>query len=252
MYKIPANTLFTGKNLIYVPECHSTNTLALELALKPAFNEGSVIITDNQIAGRGQRGNTWEAAVGKNLTFSIVLKPVFLAIRDQFFLNIFTSLAVYDFLRIAANVMASIKWPNDILVDGKKICGILIENQIRSSQVSISVVGVGININQSEFNLNTATSLAAIKGEQFLLQVMLDCFLESFEARYLQLRQGNLAALKEEYLQQLYWRDQNRLFTSNGISFQGKITGIDEIGKLIVETENGKSVFDIKEISFVN
>jgi BirA family biotin operon repressor/biotin-[acetyl-CoA-carboxylase] ligase len=240
-----------GKNMIYVPECHSTNTLALELASQPSIIEGSVIITDHQTAGRGQRGNTWEAAKGKNLTFSVVLRPLFLPIKDQFFLNIFTSLAIHDFLRDKINAIIRIKWPNDILINNKKIGGILIENQIRASQVSITVVGIGLNVNQVDFNVGTATSLAALTGSEQGLSQLLEQLLQCLEARYLQLRQGNLNALREEYLQQLYWRGEDHVFTSGGISIQGKITGIDESGRLAMDTVEGVRSFDIKEISYV-
>ena len=251
MYKIPANTLFIGKSLIYVPECHSTNSLALEMSQQRSVLDGTVVITDNQTAGRGQRGNTWEAAQGKNLTFSIVLQPLFLAVKDQFFLNIFTSLAIQDFLSDKTSATVKIKWPNDILVNGKKICGILIENQIRGLQVSNTIAGIGLNINQSEFNIATATSLCVVLNKQFDLQLVFDELIGCIEARYMQLRKGSMATLKEEYLQQLYWQGEDHVFTSNGISFTGKINGIDEVGKLSIDTREGERYFDIKEISYV-
>ncbi len=88
MYKIPANTLFMGKNLVYVPECHSTNTLALELSQRTSVAEGTIVITDNQTNGRGQRGNEWFSEPYKNLTFSLIVKPTFLKPIDQFNLTI--------------------------------------------------------------------------------------------------------------------------------------------------------------------
>ena len=120
MYKIPANTLFTGKNLVFVPDCPSTNTLALEISQQSPVKEGTVVITDQQTAGKGQRGNTWEAEPRQNLTFSLILKPTFLAVNKQFYLNIVICLALKDYLRQKTSGPVHIKWPNDILVHQKK------------------------------------------------------------------------------------------------------------------------------------
>jgi BirA family biotin operon repressor/biotin-[acetyl-CoA-carboxylase] ligase len=240
-----------GKNLIYVPECHSTNTLALELAAQPSITEGTVVVTNHQTAGRGQRGNSWEAAKGKNLTFSVILKPGFLTLKNQFFLNIFTSLAIRDFLCDKSDAIFKIKWPNDILLNGKKICGILIENQIRGSQVSTSILGIGLNINQEAFENLSATSLTLNTGREHSLPIELESVLTFLEARYLQLRQNNLDVLKSEYLQHLYLKGEEHRFVSNNTTFTGKISGIDEIGMLSVETSNGTRTFDVKEISYV-
>lgn len=87
MYKILANTLFFGKNIVYVPECHSTNTLLVEMVAKANMIEGTLVITNHQLKGRGQRGNSWEAEPGLNLTFSILLRPSFLTVAEQFFFN---------------------------------------------------------------------------------------------------------------------------------------------------------------------
>jgi BirA family biotin operon repressor/biotin-[acetyl-CoA-carboxylase] ligase len=251
LYKIPANTLFIGKKLIFVPECHSTNSLALEFSQHSDLVDGTVVITDHQTAGRGQRGNGWEAEAGKNLTLSIILKPSFLAIKDQFFLNIFTSLAVCDVVADLTSIPAHVKWPNDIMVQGKKLSGILIENQLRGNLVSSTVVGIGLNVNQQYFGVSTATSLSLLLGRELLLNYILEELLVKIESRFLQLRQNKLALLKEEYLQSLYWRNELRMFSSSGKKFNGSISGIDELGKLAVATETGPRLFDMKEITYV-
>src|SRR4051794_34289976 len=102
-----------GKNLVFVPECHSTNDLALQLCQQSAVLEGSVVITLNQTKGRGQRGNSWETEPGKNLTLSLIVKPAFLAIQDQFMLNVISSLGVLDYLRDSSTSKLHVKWPND-------------------------------------------------------------------------------------------------------------------------------------------
>ncbi len=251
MYKISANTLFTGQQLVFVPECHSTNSLASELATQSILSEGTVIITPNQTAGRGQRGNSWETAAGMNLTFSILIKPTFLSVKNQFYLTIITSLAVTDFLKEQSVAEVRIKWPNDILVDKKKIGGILIENSVQQETIQQSIVGIGLNINQNNFSIPTATSLAIVKNQDFDLNQSLNSLLENFEKKYLQLRSGELAKLKSEYLENLFGLGEPRSFISNGEEFEGTIEGVNENGELIVFSSNQKKSYNLKEISFV-
>jgi BirA family transcriptional regulator, biotin operon repressor / biotin---[acetyl-CoA-carboxylase] ligase len=251
LYKIPANTLFLGKHLVFVPECHSTNTLALQMSQNPSLSEGTVIITNNQTAGRGQRGNSWEAAPGMNLTFSVIMRPGFLPVKEQFYLTVVTSLALSDYLAGKTHQPVSIKWPNDILVHGKKICGLLLENQLQGSQVIAAVIGIGLNVNQTAFTTSTATSLQQLLRVTLDLEVVLHEVLGCLETRYLQLRQHKQQVLKAEYLEMLYRRNQKHLFSSRDITFEGTITGIDENGKLAVETSEGIRYFGIKEIGFI-
>ncbi|MBT1704130.1 biotin--[acetyl-CoA-carboxylase] ligase [Chryseosolibacter indicus] len=252
MYKIPANTLFLAKNIVFVPECHSTNTLALELSQQPHTSDGTVVITEHQTLGRGQRGNTWEAEPGKNLTFSVILKPAFLPVKNQFFLNIFASLAIYDLLRNKTDGQINIKWPNDIYINGKKLCGILIENQIRGSQVSNTILGIGLNVNQRTFSRTTATSLSLVTDKNYDLPELLQELSGCLEARYLQLRAADYKQLKEEYLNKLYWIKEKHTFAARENEFIGQIIGVDENGRLLVETPKGVEFFDVKEISYVN
>lgn len=251
MYKIPANTLFLGKQLVFVPECHSTNTLGLQLGQNPSTVEGTTIITNKQTSGRGQRGNTWEAAPGMNLTVSIILKPGFLAVKDQFYLTIVSSLAIYDFLQGKTDLPIAIKWPNDILVQNKKICGILIENMIQGSTLATAVAGIGLNVNQMEFNVDSATSLKLLIQKETPIESVLHDVLGYLEKRYLQLRHQQYVQLKQEYLSKMYWRNELRTFASNEGTFQGAIREIDDNGKLIIETDDGLSFFSIKEIQFI-
>jgi len=251
LYKISANTLFTGQRLVFVPECHSTNSLASELATQSILSEGTVVITSHQTAGRGQPGNRWETAAGMNLTFSILLKPSFLSVKDQFYLTIITSLAVTEFLNAQSVAEVKIKWPNDILVGKKKICGILIENSIQKEVIQQSIVGIGLNINQHNFSAPSATSLANVTNKNFNLNESLNLLLEAFEKKYLQLRSGKLAELKREYLENLFGRGQVRAFFSNGKEFEGRIEDVNENGELVVSITNERRNYNLKEISFV-
>ena len=111
-----------------MPECHSTNSLLLDLTRKISQPEGTIVITKQQSRGRGQHGNSWESEPGKNLTLSLLLKPNFLAVKQQFYLTMAFSLGVCDFLTERSIGNVKIKWPNDILVNERKVAGILIEN----------------------------------------------------------------------------------------------------------------------------
>lgn len=251
MYKIPANTLFIGKNLVYVPECHSTNTLASELCQRTSAVEGTVVITDNQTKGRGQRGNSWFSDPHKNITFSLIVRPTFLKPIDQFNLTIAISLALRDFLTHRASGSVKIKWPNDILVNDKKVCGILIENTITSETIQYSVVGIGLNVNQDSFLIESATSMKTIAGHDFTLSDEWSLLCEFLERRYLQLRSGKITELKNEYLNSLYGKGDLRRFMDASGEMQGVIDGINQQGKLLILVDGDIKSYDLKEIRFI-
>ncbi|HEY0655752.1 MAG TPA: biotin--[acetyl-CoA-carboxylase] ligase [Chryseosolibacter sp.] len=252
MYKSPANTLFVGKNVVFVPECHSTNTLAAQLSQNSTVSEGTVVITRHQTAGRGQRGNTWHVQPGVNLTLSVMLTPGFLLIKDQFFLNIITSLAVRETLvELLSTPDISIKWPNDILVHEKKICGILIENQLAGSSIQTSIVGIGLNVNQENFELPNATSMLLQTNRQFELQAVFDLLMGKIEVHYMKLRQQKYSAEKHDYLKALYRRGEHHRFEAAGESFSGEIVGIDDAGRLAVSTGSEIEYFEVKQIRYL-
>ena len=252
MYKIPASTLFLGKNLLFMPECHSTNSWALDLCQQSCPAEGTLVITDHQTSGRGQRGNSWEAQPGMNLTFSLILKPKFLAIKDQFMLSIMISVSLRDYLAGLLKKYVLIKWPNDILVNEFKICGILIENQLMAGLINYAIVGIGLNVNQKNFASPTATSISLTQGSTLHLQDVLNGLLEAIEVRYLQLRQNKLTQLRDEYLAHLYRKDMPSAFVAGDQQFEGKIVGVDELGRLKVLIQGGVKTFDTKEIAFAD
>ncbi len=251
MYKIPANTLFVGKNLVYVPVCHSTNSLALDISQKAATPEGTLVVCDHQQAGRGQRGNGWEAEPNKNLHFSVILKPTFLAIADQFLLNQSISLAVVDCLSEQLSLDAKIKWPNDIFINTKKVGGILIENSLSGDILQQSVIGIGLNVNQERFEAVNASSLSRISNHYFSLAGMLEQLLEKIESRYLQLKRGERHAIQNEYLQKLFRINETHSYIADNIEFDGEIIGVDERGRLILKTSSEEKYFDVKQVRFV-
>jgi BirA family biotin operon repressor/biotin-[acetyl-CoA-carboxylase] ligase len=219
---------------------------------KPA--EGTVLFTNNQTAGRGQRGNRWEAAPEQNLTFSLVLYPKFLTIQEQFCLTISISLAIFDLLTELPLKNPQIKWPNDLYVGEMKVGGMLIENLIKGNQLEASVVGIGLNVNQTQFSTAAATSLKLETGQFFNREELICKLLLSIEKRYLQLKRlgRNREGMVNEYLKAMLGYQQTRIFRAGSIVFSGIITGIDSIGRLLVEDRQGLTQpYAIKEIEFV-
>lgn len=254
MYNIQPNTLFTGKLIRYLPTCHSTNDIAVEMIQSENIVfEGTVIITDNQTAGRGQRGNSWEASLGENLTFSLILKPNFLKASDQFQLNVAISMGVFDFLSEFIDENLSVKWSNDIYCGDKKMGGILIENSLQGYQIGHSIIGIGLNINQLEFSNLRATSLRNITKNplKYDLAEMLKKLLENLEKNYLKIKNNNYRTLKIKYLSNLYRFQKYHYFKRNEKQFLGKIVGIDDTGKLGIETDEDVIYFDFKEVEFI-
>jgi BirA family biotin operon repressor/biotin-[acetyl-CoA-carboxylase] ligase len=251
LYKIPANTLFMGHSVVFMPECHSTNDEASQLIESTNILEGTVVITHHQTSGRGQRGNTWVSEPGKNLTFSLLIKPAFLNAQDQFLLNKAFSLGLYDYLDGALKGAVKIKWPNDMVVNEKKICGILIENQIQGQNIQHSIVGIGLNVNQENFSMQTATSMKVVNSQEFILENVLPELLGRLETRYLQLRSGNLEEMNSDYLSALYWLGERHLFKKAEEIFEGTITGIDPYGKLKVNVDGTTEYFELKQIQFL-
>jgi BirA family transcriptional regulator, biotin operon repressor / biotin---[acetyl-CoA-carboxylase] ligase len=255
LYKIHPKTLFIGQNSYYLPSCQSTNDEAADLIAQSDPPEGTVIITDNQTAGRGQRGNTWITEPGLNLTFSTILRPNFLTPSEQFWLNIAFSLGVADALQPLTDGLLRIKWPNDIYVDNQKLGGILIENTLQGSKLAWSVIGLGLNVNQAAFPVGTATSLQARfpLPDGYYLPAILTTLCEAIEQRYLQLKANHRNALKASYLQQLFRYGERHLFKDvlQDNYFEGTIANVNENGQLIVTANGQNQVFNFKEIEFI-
>jgi BirA family biotin operon repressor/biotin-[acetyl-CoA-carboxylase] ligase len=146
------SSLFIGQNFFTLKEVDSTNNFLKELLSNSTpLVEGTVIMAENQYAGRGQQHKSWHTEPGKNLTFSILLMPVFLPVEDQFDLTRVVSLGVFDALWPITGNKLKIKWPNDLYYGDNKLGGILIENIIQSGKIKASVIGIGLNINQESF-----------------------------------------------------------------------------------------------------
>lgn len=251
MYKILANTLFLGKDIQYLPECHSTNDMAFQLVRNKKAQEGTVIICDHQQAGKGQRGNQWESEPGKNLTFSLILKPAFLDASEQFYLNMAVSCAIRKVLTDYFPLI-QIKWPNDLIVpQSGKIGGVLIENSIGKSGWEVAVVGIGLNINQTDFGSEKAVSLKNLTSLDYSLQELLRQLVTQLEQYYLALRKRKFAQIHTDYLSHLFLYQEWATYEAEGDFFEGKIIAVQADGKLELELKGGsKQSFGFQAIRF--
>ena len=239
--------------MIYLPSCHSTNDIAAELVLKGLADEGTIVITDNQVKGKGQRGAEWYSEPSKNFTFSIILRPSFLSIAEQFLLSQTVALAIYNYVSLYS-IEVKIKWPNDIYVSSKKISGTLIENSIQGTSLGHSIVGIGINVNQTEFFNPKSTSLANVLGHQLSLTSEFYKLVSLLDSGYLKLKSMQQAdTIRNRYLSNLLGYNQLNSFKYKGELVGGTVTGITDSGKLCLKlnTENSVKEFDLKEIQWV-
>lgn len=210
-------------------------------------------MAEEQFAGRGQVNNTWVSEPGKNLTVSILLKPAFLPVDQQFLLNQTVCLALNDVLSRYFDNAATIKWPNDCYVGHRKIGGLLIENMIQGDRIRHSVIGIGLNINQVVYpdELKNVTSFKKILHRDYDLREILGEICIALEGRYLQLKGGHTTEIKEQYLERLYKRNVLSAFRTAEGTVEGRILGISRYGLLEVEIAGEIRHFGLKEIEFI-
>jgi BirA family transcriptional regulator, biotin operon repressor / biotin---[acetyl-CoA-carboxylase] ligase len=251
-YLPPIDTQFIGQHIIYEAVCASTNSFSVQCMAEKDLPEGTVVITDHQHRGRGQGDRVWHSEPYKNLTFSVILYPTFLAAQQIFSLNIITTVAIKRVLSLYIPNRLYIKWPNDIYYQEKKLGGILIENVIQKNKLKASVIGIGLNVNQTNFSFQTPTSLSLICQRNNSLQGLLAQLLVGLERNYLRLQAQDMTLLKSKYLKNMYWIHEVRTFRDAHHTFQGTIKGVDTAGKLVIEQADGiLKCYHQQEVVFV-
>lgn len=240
--------------IIHLEEVDSTNSYII----READNLQSPVMATafRQTAGQGQRGNSWESEEGKNLTFSIFYRAIFLRPIEQFAMSEAVALAVTDFLGMHG-IQAKVKWPNDIYVDDHKICGILIRHSILGDSLDKSVIGVGININQTHFvsDAPNPVSMRQLTGKLYNLRM-----LEEEIARLMERRLDSLGdirlreALHSEFFGKL-WRGDGMPHpftdTATGHAFDASIESIAPHGPISLRLTDGSlRTYAFKEVSF--
>jgi BirA family biotin operon repressor/biotin-[acetyl-CoA-carboxylase] ligase len=249
-------TLFIGKTPIFLPQTDSTNSYAIGLLKNVNLSEGTVVHTAFQSAGKGQRGSAWSSEPLSNLAASVILKPTFLELKNHFYLYQVAALACFDTLSELFDKRhfdVKIKWPNDMLVNGKKICGILIENTISGENIKHSVIGVGMNLNQQHFtDLPNATSYKMITGESITEKQVLNMLCFHLEHNYMALKQNRLEHIRQRYLEHLYGIDKRLQFEMKSGVHNLLVKGVSANGLLhLVDEHGGHIEADVKELKWL-
>ena len=260
MNKYQAPSEFIGRQTIFLESCESTNSLALAACTENTAEEGLVIIAEHQTKGRGQMGNRWDSKIGENLLFSIVLKPSISA-AEQFFLSksvacgIIEGISNWAKLNFGRSLPLSIKWPNDLYINEKKLGGILIENQWNSGKWTHSVVGIGLNINQTSFEGLRATSLKEQLGSSESLEKpdLFNSICLGIEKYYKLCEERHFERIDDTYHSYLFRLNEWHLYQDQSTQeiFDGKILRVNEQGLVIIEKQNGYKMYDLKEIIFI-
>lgn len=231
-----------NRNIIRYDQIDSTNTRMKELAKEGAAH-GTVVVADSQTAGKGRRGRIWSSLDGQNLYMTILLRPQ-LETRKASMLTLIMAYSIGKVLDHFGYKNVQIKWPNDVLINKKKVCGILTEMVLNGTSIDYVMIGSGINVNAREFPeelSDKATSLALESGHNVEREYLLECILERFDQDYQEfLKCGDLSFLKEGYEQMLVNRNETVCVLEPEQEYRGVSLGINEQGELIVEKENGE------------
>ena len=245
---------FNDMKLIKLDAIDSTNDFLKALSGKQLLENFTVVSAENQTNGKGQMGSKWNSEIGKNLTFSILIKKILKKNSEIFDLNVAIALSILSSLETDKIPNLTIKWPNDIMSDNKKIAGILIENTIKSNGEIISIVGIGLNVNQINFeNLPKATSLAVVMGFEFDKEMLLLNIDAAIKTNIAVLENNLASELWLEYNQKLFKKGVPMPFSnSKEEKFMGIIQNVNSLGQLSVLLENDAiETFGIKEIQML-
>lgn len=243
---------FRDRAIIDLDTVDSTNNYAanmLKLSSPPA---GTVITAQEQTNGRGQRGSSWTAFKGDNLLASIIVYPKFLAPDETFMLSRITALAIREAIEALTDKDVFIKWPNDIIVEDKKICGILIENNWSDFKIQSAIIGFGINVNQDKFMIPKATSVKNVIGHFIPLSEIQKTTLAYFDSWYSRLESGQKDFIKAEYEKHLFKKNEMAEFIFEDRKIKATIQGVNASGHLILlDSEGNKLSADLKQIAML-
>lgn len=239
--------LFFDIDLIFLKKIDSTN---LFLSKKNnLLKDWTIVWTNNQTNGKGNIDNHWISEKNKNLIFSISLNPGII-IKDYFMLNIIISNAIHKTLSLYSNNIW-IKWPNDIILMDKKICGILIKNKIYKKNIIMSIIGIGLNVNQTYFgNILKASSISNILGKTFNIKKLLINIIYFIQKEFIIYNKYGKKIIKNYYIKYLYKKNEKSIFKIKKFQYHGIIKNVTDDGRLLVslEIENIPISFSTKEI----
>ena len=242
-------------NIIKLDAIDSTNNYLKKIILNEGINDYTVVTAKFQTQGKGQLGTEWESEHSKNLICSVYKKEINIKVQDQFVISALVSLALIKTLRKVNLSNMHIKWPNDIMSDNKKICGILIENIVKENYIKDTVIGIGLNVNQTIFNnLPNAASIKNLIGTTCSIDEILKDLVKNVKYYFNELDKSSINSIFEKYEDALFRINKPSTFkNSKGEIFSGYIKGVSRLGKLSVMLEdNLVESYDLKEISMLN
>ncbi len=245
------DTEWAGCEIYYFDSIDSTNTKAKELA-EAGHPAGTLVVADQQVSGKGRRGRSWESPHGTGIFMTLVLKPD-INPNNASMLTLVAAMATAGAISRVTGKNAQIKWPNDIVIDGKKICGILTEMSAQFDYINHIVIGIGINVHNEAFPeeiRETAGSLYLTCGQRFHRADLIEAFLEEFEKYYaVYLETEDMEGLYKEYNQMLANLGRQVKVLDPKDPFEGKAMGITKKGELIVDTWESRKLVSSGEVS---
>lgn len=244
-------TEWAGCEIYYFDSIDSTNTKAKELA-EEGHPSGTLVVADRQTAGKGRRGRSWESPTGIGIFMTLMLKPE-INPNNASMLTLVAAMATTRAIRRVTGVPALIKWPNDIVMNGKKVCGILTEMSAQFDYINHIVIGIGINVHNEDFSeeiAKTASSLYLESGQHIHRASLIEAFLEEFEDVYAEyLKTEDMEGLQKEYDAMLVNRGRQVRVLDPKEPFEGKAMGITKKGELIVDTWESRKLVSSGEVS---
>lgn len=229
--------------IVHIDETDSTNRWLKD------HGEGTMVVaTDYQTAGKGCGSNAWESERGKNLTFSMLIHPDGIAAREQFHITEVVSVALCRTLQPYIYNKVEIKWPNDIYVGDRKLCGILIENRLQGNVIVDCIIGIGLNVNQRVFlsDAPNPVSMYQLTGQELDRDELLKAFIENLDQEWQNKTNGS------EYRELLYRKGKDGLYEDKTGRFVARLADVLPDGRLLLVDEEGKEhTYAFKEVSFI-
>ncbi len=229
--------------IVHVDETDSTNRWMKE------NGEGvMVVVADFQTAGKGCGSNTWESERGQNLLFSVLIHPQKVSARTQFIITQMVSVALCNTLQRYIPQTPEIKWPNDIYVGDKKICGVLIENRLEGRRIKDCIIGIGLDVNQTVFvsDAPNPVSIKQLTGRDTDRDELLAAFLDELQKAI------DNKGIHQAYMNRLYRREGLYPFEAAGKRFMATVVGTTDDGRLMLQDSNGIAhLYRFKEVVFV-
>lgn len=254
--KIGQHQRTIGKYKILLAHTASTQTFALELLKSGHFAQGAIVLAEYQTEGKGRSDRQWNSHPGENFLGSVLLcHDQHMHGKEPGYISMIASLAVFRTVKAFTGNTVSIKWPNDILIEHKKVAGILITNHWRGKTLESSILGIGLNVNQLQFDeLPHATSLKLVLGCEVDLQKLMETLFAQLEHWYSLLKNNRLEEIHQVYQESMYGYQQliNIKIKDQATPVLAKLIGTETNGKIIIEVVSlGLRTFDLDEIKIV-